>query len=141
MRILLLVVGLLLLVAPSAAMATTEFRFMMSDRVMVAEGPLRQRVSADPTAGLYGVQQTGAVGIITDGPHIGGGMVWWFVDYEKGVDGWSAQDYLRLVPPPSEHAAQIDVLQKQLLAVLEQINTLLAVRSTAQAATAASATQ
>ena len=141
MYIFLPILGLFLLVGPTTAKATTDFRFMMSDRVMVTEGPLRQRVSADPTADVYGLQQAGAAGIITDGPHMGGGMVWWFVDYEKGADGWSAQDYLRLVPPPSEHAAHIDVLQKQLLALLEKINALLAERSAAQAATAASAAQ
>ena len=54
-----------------------------------------------------GRQKKGSPGTIIEGPATKNGDVWWKVDYVSGVDGWSAQRYLKVVglapaiPPPA----------------------------------------
>ena len=118
------------LCSPLTVLADTAYvpgNFMISDRVEVQTGPLRQHALPDvatSTDRILGKQKTGAMGTVTNGPVMAAGRVWWFIDFFKGPDGWSAQDYLALVSPPQQNSAQIDALQKQLLVLLAQINSL-----------------
>lgn len=110
---------------PALAFAQTiPGKFMISDRVEVAHGPLRERATPDITGNILGRQSTSSIGTIQNGPVLAGGHVWWFVDYQKGPDGWSAQEGLSLVPPEADKAALIDQLQQKLLAIIAQINAL-----------------
>jgi hypothetical protein len=58
------------------------------------------RSSADPSASLLGTQNAGAVGQIVGGPTIAGGYVWYDVNYQNGVDGWSIQDFMQITTAP-----------------------------------------
>lgn len=68
--------------------------FMINDRVYVASGPLNVRATASSTGTLLGTQAINAVGTVVGGPVAQGDLVWWNIDYDTGVDGWSAENYL-----------------------------------------------
>lgn len=44
-------------------------------------------------------QKEGAIGVITKGPFVTGGIRYWYVDFDEGPDGWVAED--ELTPAPS----------------------------------------
>jgi hypothetical protein len=54
------------------------------------------RASGALTATLLGTQATGSKGTITAGSVIESGIIWWQVDYDTGVDGWSGEDNFKL---------------------------------------------
>lgn len=119
--------------AQTALLPTAEFtsqkpfttKFTIGDKVQVVEGPLRERTKPTTASDIHGVQQAGAKGILRDGPAHVDGHVWWFVDYDSGPDGWSAEEFLgsmRLVN--TDAAAQVAALQAALQSILEQIRFL-----------------
>jgi peptidoglycan hydrolase-like protein with peptidoglycan-binding domain len=55
---------------------------------------VRSTPSTSGTA--LGAQALGALGTILDGATNAGGYLWWRVNWDTGVDGWSVQDYLAL---------------------------------------------
>jgi hypothetical protein len=64
-------------------------------------------VRSTPAGARLGNQKKGVAGTIVAGPTKKKGEVWWKVDYQSGVDGWSIQRRLRIanvaapaVPPP-----------------------------------------
>lgn len=81
----------------------SNYGFSVNDRVQTTD-TLKVRSWAEPGAGLVGVQNPFAGGKITGGPQVAGGYTWWQVNYDNGMLGWSAQNWLRKVistPPPT----------------------------------------
>ncbi len=57
------------------------------------------RGSASMGGRKLGTQNAFAQGIVVGGPVTGSSRIWWNINYATGVDGWSAQDYLRSALP------------------------------------------
>src|SRR3989338_550941 len=69
-------------------------KFTIGERVQVSSGPLNVRAKASLSDKILGTQPTGALGTIVEGPKSSGGYIWWKVNYDTGVDGWSIENYL-----------------------------------------------
>ena len=53
-----------------------------------------------PTIGeRLGVQKKGVLGTVVSGPVKKGAHVYWQINYDSGVDGWSVETYLEEAPP------------------------------------------
>ena len=77
---------------------TNDVRFDQSERVAVTD-----RVKVRETAGgtVFGTQESGAVGVVLDmNARQSGDYVYLPIDFNQGVDGWVAQDYLRRATTP-----------------------------------------
>ncbi|MDZ4240880.1 MAG: hypothetical protein U1D31_02010 [Patescibacteria group bacterium] len=119
--------------APAPA-PTPETKFVAGDRVQVANGPLNVRASGFIGASLLGVQHVGALGIVIGGPASANGYRWWNINYDEGIDGWSAEDYLTKfvvqtptpLPTPTQTPAPIDTSLTNLYGITTQIETLIA---------------
>ncbi len=93
--------------APAPAPVPTP-SFTVGGRVQ-ATATLNVRGAPSPTATLLGAQSLNALGTVVGGPTTADGYVWWNINYDSGVDGWSIQDYMRLatnptptpIPPPA----------------------------------------
>lgn len=46
---------------------------------------------------LLGIQKSGALGRIIDGPLFRDGVSWWSIDFEQEPDGWVAEDEVRIL--------------------------------------------
>ena len=90
-------------------------KFSINDRVQVSSGPLNVRATANTTGTLLGTQPTSALGTIVAGPTAQGGFNWWSINYDTGVDGWSAEDYLvkAVTPPPPPPAGSFSIFTSQ----------------------------
>lgn len=81
----------------------TANKFVVGDRVQT-NANLNVRATASPTGTLLGTQTSGALGTVIAGPTVNGGFTWWNINYDTGVDGWSAEDFLNKntspTPPP-----------------------------------------
>ena len=84
---------------PSPTPASTKF--ILNDRIQVSSGPLNVRASASTAGTLLGTQTAGALGTITGGPTAQGGYNWWNVNFDGGVDGWAAEDFMAKYTAPS----------------------------------------
>ncbi|MFA6161789.1 MAG: endo alpha-1,4 polygalactosaminidase, partial [Patescibacteria group bacterium] len=81
-------------------------KFSLNDRIQVSSGPLNVRATAATTGTLLGTQATGVLGTVIGGPTASGGYNWWNVNFDTGVDGWVAEDYLvKYVAPPADTTA------------------------------------
>jgi hypothetical protein len=86
---------------PSApAVTSTSTKFSLNDRV-IANANVNVRSSSNIGASILGTQPNGSQGTIVGGPMLQGGFHWWNVNYDSGVDGWSAQDFLTKVVVPT----------------------------------------
>jgi hypothetical protein len=121
-----IVTAIILSVLGFAAPALADTSFFVGDRISVSAGPLNVRMSASIYDAPYGKQPVGAQGIIFQGPIEKDGYVWWFIDYDKGVDGWSVQNYLT---KPSAQAAAVatSVEFNQMQAIYWQLKNILTV--------------
>lgn len=83
---------------PEEPRATAKFQ--VGDRVEVVDDPLRVRVAPgtgerDVSSPHYpGSMPVGSTGRVVDGPVEADGYIWWRIDYDAGVVGWSAQNWL-----------------------------------------------
>lgn len=68
-------------------------KFQPGDRVEVHTEELNVRDA--PYGNLLGSQQPGAKGTIIEGGIANGGFIWWNVNYDSGVDGWCAENWLK----------------------------------------------
>ena len=84
--------GSLTLSGTTVGATQSSTKFSINDRVQVSSGPLNVRSTANGT--LLGTQATNALGTVIGGPTNAGGYNWWNINYDSGVDGWSAEDYL-----------------------------------------------
>jgi chitodextrinase len=79
------------------------------------------RSSASTTGKVLGTQPRGGTGTIISGPVVANGYIWWNINYDNGVDGWSAQSYLSLVSSSEPTQAQILALIASLQAEVNQL--------------------
>ena len=81
---------------------TTSTKFNINDRITVSSGPVSVR---DAITGTWlGYQQTGVNGTVVGGPLMR--SFWgWFIDYDTGLDGWSPENSLTKLNPPSSTAS------------------------------------
>jgi len=81
-------------------------KFDIADRVLVSTDTiLNVRDSANGT--VIGQQVNGVGGIVVDGPVYSGSLRWWNIDYDAGVDGWSAENFLISNMPPRDQLPTI----------------------------------
>ena len=76
-------------------------KFTTTERIQVSSGPLNVRSTANTTGILLGTQATAAPGSIIGGPSAQGGYIWWQVNFDSGVDGFVAEDFLVAYVSPS----------------------------------------
>jgi hypothetical protein len=69
----------------------TSNKFIIGDRVHTTSN-LKVRSTANGT--LLGTQKKGSYGTVTAGPVTSGNYIWWNVNFDAGVDGWSAENWL-----------------------------------------------
>lgn len=94
------------LTMPSSATSVTATFSLIStnavidigSRIIVSTSKLKVR-SAPGTAssGKVSIQKQGAMGTVTEGSVIADGYTWWKINFDSGVDGWVAGDYIRLL--------------------------------------------
>lgn len=70
--------------------------FTIGDRVATTAF-LNVRSAASTNSSILGVQPIGARGNIIEGPVEASGYTWWKINYDAGVDGWSAQDWFKKI--------------------------------------------
>ena len=86
----------LLVLVPAPAGAAP---FAIGERVQVVNTTINVRET--PGGTLLGTQPVGSQGTVLAGPEVTpNGVIWYQIDYDSGVDGWSGQDNLALAPPP-----------------------------------------
>lgn len=68
-------------------------KFSAGDRIQTT---LNLKVRQTPSAAgtLLGTQAPKTAGTIVEGPTAAGDYTWWKIDYDKGPDGWSAEEWL-----------------------------------------------
>ncbi len=78
--------------------------FSVNDRIEVVgtdDVSLNVRQNPGSTSLALGQQSLGAQGIVlTNASVVDGGRRWWNINFDSGVDGWVAQDYILEVAPP-----------------------------------------
>ena len=73
--------------------------FTIGNRIQVATGDgSNLNVRSTPGGTIVGQQPDGSLGTVIGGPVFVDGRWWWKVDFDSGVDGWTAEDFLE--PPP-----------------------------------------
>lgn len=74
---------------------TTPDKFQLNDRVRVTIGPVnvRNKPSTKGTR-IVGTQPTNALGTVIGGPTNANKYIWWNINYDTGVDGWTVEPYL-----------------------------------------------
>lgn len=73
--------------------------FKAGDTVSVTVQNLRVRQLPTTASKVLGSQTQKTKGTIIAGPKKADGYTWWQINYEKGADGWSAENYLAVVTP------------------------------------------
>jgi hypothetical protein len=73
---------------------TASTKFTIGQSVRVFTGGANLNVRATPNGTILGTQANGAQGTITGGPSLANSLWWWQVNFNSGVDGWAAEDYL-----------------------------------------------
>ncbi len=84
--------------APDRPVPTTELE--VGDTVAVADGPLQMHRTPGLGDDVIGTVETGAVGVLTNGPEIADDQVW-FEMRTASFTGWVAAPYLELQPTPA----------------------------------------
>ena len=85
----------------TSASATTlpaTASFAIGDR-MVTTANLNVRATPSTSGTLLGTQPLGSLGVLTGGPTVANGFIWWNINYDTGADGWSVQDYIAKTTP------------------------------------------
>ncbi len=82
----------------AAVASATPSTFSLGDRVKTTA---KLNVRSLPTTRSYllGSERLGSLGTIVAGPTIASGYVWWKVNYDNGITGWSIENYLVFVTP------------------------------------------
>lgn len=73
------------------------YKFKIGDRILVSSQSAPVKSSASSYARNLGHQSKAAQGTVMAGPKSANSLIWWQINYDKGVDGWSADKYLDLV--------------------------------------------
>jgi hypothetical protein len=73
--------------------STLSPQFVNGDRVQATKNVnVRSSPSLGGSTNLLGVQNTGSIGTATSSHTIADGVVWYYINYDTGVDGYSGQD-------------------------------------------------
>jgi hypothetical protein len=102
-------------------------RFQIGDRVMTTD---RLKIRETPAGRRLGSQLKGAKGTVIEGPLVANGYNWWNVNYDSGVDGWSAENWLEKAPAvlsattTPEVEEQINSLRQQIELLQQRLSTL-----------------
>lgn len=73
---------------PNSTSGSTVGGFKIGDRVQLG-ATTNVRQSGAYSGTLLGIQAVGALGQITGGPITSDNIIWWQMNYDTGVDGWS----------------------------------------------------
>jgi hypothetical protein len=99
-------------VAPAPTPTPIVDALQVGDRVQVITNKLSVRSGPSTKASRLGTQRYGALGTIIAGPTVANGYTWWNVNYDSGVDGWSAGVYLKkatlAIIPESMHTLVLE---------------------------------
>jgi hypothetical protein len=71
-------------------------KFSLNDRIQTT-AKVKVKTSPSTTASSAGTQQKGNTGTVIGGPVIADGYTWWNINYDKGADGWTAENYLLML--------------------------------------------
>lgn len=74
-------------------------KFSVGDSVAVTATSLNVRADPGTSAAILGSQKINNTGKIITGPKSANGFNWWQINFSNGVQGWSADAYLRLSTP------------------------------------------
>jgi hypothetical protein len=88
--------------SPQVAGATLDEIFLGAYVTPDTEGD-GLNVRLGPDGNLLGEQRDSARGIALAGPVTQSGFEWWFVDFENGVDGYVAGEFLEMLTGENEH--------------------------------------
>ncbi|MEK7187296.1 MAG: Ig-like domain-containing protein [Patescibacteria group bacterium] len=69
-------------------------KFQINDRVYVSSGPLNVRSTPSTSGTSLALLQNNEQGTVTGGPTVANGFTWWNVNWDSGVSGWSAEDFM-----------------------------------------------
>jgi hypothetical protein len=69
-------------------------KFAIGNRVQTTD-TVNVRQVAGTSGNLLGTQPLNTLGTVTAGPSYAGGLWWWNINFDSGVDGWAAEDYLK----------------------------------------------
>src|SRR5262249_37438205 len=72
-------------------------KFQIGNPVCTLRGGLDVRSSPSLAGNVLGTQSSSSPGKVTGGPSTADGFTWWEVDFDAGVDGWTAEDFLTAV--------------------------------------------
>ncbi|TSC77496.1 MAG: RHS repeat-associated core domain protein [Parcubacteria group bacterium Gr01-1014_33] len=90
--------------------ASAPPKFTTNDRIKTT-ATLNVRSSGAIAAEKLGTQLLGSKGTVKLGPVSADGYAWWYVDYDTGVDGWSAGEYMEkgsaITPTPTPTAPPV----------------------------------
>lgn len=92
--------ALVLLFVFQPFLQTLAATFVFGDRIVVSDGPVNVRATANIAGTILGGQVTGSLGTVISGPVAQGGYDWLNINYDTGVDGWSAVNFLSKYVPP-----------------------------------------
>lgn len=93
----------------SSGLGEAVLKFQPGDRVEVHTEELNVRNA--PYGTLLGSQQPGAKGTVIEGGVANGGFVWWNVNFDIGIDGWCAENWLQKTTATQPPAEKLDMLQ------------------------------
>jgi chitodextrinase len=86
--------------ASATTQAPTANKFTIGQRVQTT-ALLNVRATPSTTGTLLGTQAIGNLGTIISGPTNANSFNWWNVNFDTGVDGWSAEDFLVAYTAPA----------------------------------------
>ena len=79
----------------SSSGSTASTKFSNGDRVQIATGDgSNLNIRATANGALLGQQTDNALGTVIGGPVAAGGYNWWNINFDSGIDGWAAEDFL-----------------------------------------------
>jgi hypothetical protein len=82
-------------VSTSATTSLAPATFKVNDRVYTTSSNINVRSCASTSCAILGTKSLNAQGTIIGGPVTADGFVWWNINYDSGVDGWSVENYLK----------------------------------------------
>jgi uncharacterized protein YgiM (DUF1202 family) len=90
------------------ATAPVSTKFSDGNRVQVNTTSLNVRSAAGTANTLLGTHNAGDLGtVLGDAPVSANGFIWWRIDFDSGVDGWVAENYLDIASAVTDVTAPV----------------------------------